>query len=240
MKRSFQADRWDRVFLERQLYPFPMAGIPAGAQDSSPHVLRILRVAAAMERIGVDVLVEESRNVHDPAEARCIAHHAREEASHVQLLEQLLGDSGVSRLSGLLGVAEGYVTRRRPAAEQMLVTLLVEAMGIALYEMLAEQLGPGRVAAVFESIVDDERVHADLTREILLAAVADLSPRTTRRLRRIRTVTVAMFVIVHAFLHRTYFRPLGIGSASKVRGRMLREIERTLRGIPALAVPVSR
>jgi hypothetical protein len=96
------------------------------------------------------------------------------------------------------------------------------------------------VAAVLESIVDDERVHADLLREIVAGAVAEQSPGATRRLRRIRTVVVGVFVMVHALLHRRYLRPLGISSSREVRGRMLGEIERALRGIPELAIPRAR
>jgi rubrerythrin len=240
MGRAFEAERWDRVFVERQQCSLPFTEIPEGSRDRNPEVLRVLGVAVVFERRGVEVLSEKSRCVEDPGEARCLAHHAREEAGHVQMLEQLLGARAGVRLPGLLGMAEGFVTRRRMTIDQMLITLLVEAMGIALYELLAEQLKPGRVAAVLESIVDDERVHADLLREILVAAVAGQSFRVTWRLRRVRTAIVAVFVVVHALCHRRYLRPLGIASASDVRGRMLGEIERVLRGIPELAVPAAR
>jgi hypothetical protein len=156
------------------------------------------------------------------------------------MLTELIGESETARPIGIVSVAERFVTRQRPIVEQTLISLLIEAMGIAIYGMLADSLGPGRVSAVLQSIVDDERIRADLFREILVAAVAEHSPRAVRRLRRIRTAVVAIIVCVHALMHRRYLSPLGIISARQVRGRMLSEIERALRGIPELAVPTVR
>lgn len=234
---SFDAVVWERLFKDRERYASPSTGVSLGESDLPRAVARVLRIATAIEKKGVDVLLEKSRASEDPGEASCIAHHASEEIVHVQMLESLLGRSVPPGLPGVLGLAEAYVTRRRPVVDQMLVTLLVEAMAIALYGELAERLSPGRVATVLESIVDDERVHADLMREILLAAIARGSPGLVRRLRRVRSATVAVLVVAHRLLHRTYLRPVGIGSARDMRSRILREIEWALRGIPQLAVP---
>lgn len=234
---SFDAVAWERLFRERGRYPSPDAGAAQGEAELPRAVTRVLRVAAAIEKKGVDVLLEKSRAAEDPGEAACIVHHASEEVAHVRMLESLLGRPVPPGLPGVLGLAEAYVTRRRPVVDQMLVTLIVEAMAIALYGQLAEQLAPARVAIVLESIVDDERVHADLMREILLAAIARGSPGLIRRLRRVRSATVAVLVVAHGLLHRTYLRPVGIESARDMRSRVLREIEWALRGIPQLAVP---
>lgn len=234
---SFDLQRWKRVFQKRREQSSPIEAIPQGGEDRRPAVRRVLRVAAYFERRGLEVLrcKAEQERERDPEAARCLEQHALEEEGHSQLLQQLLDGEPVRPPRGPIAWAERLATRERRVDEQVLVTLIIEAVGIALYETLAEGLAPGRVAEAFRTIVDDERVHVDFMRDFLMSAMRDLTPRQQRRLRRLRTLILTVVLMTHALAHRAFLRPVLDRPASAVRARIVAEVERCLAGLPGLA-----
>jgi rubrerythrin len=234
---SFDLRRWKRVFEERREQSSPLEATPHGREDRLPSVRRILRVAAYFERRGLEVLRSkaEQERQRDPEAARCLEQHALEEEGHSRMLQQLLDGESVRPPSGPVAWAERLATRERRVEEQVLVTLIVEAVGIALYETLAEGLAPGRVAEAFRMIADDERVHVDFMREFLIGAMRGATARQQRRLRRLRTLILAVVLLTHAVAHRTFLRPVLDLPASAVRARIIAEVERCLYGLPGLS-----
>jgi rubrerythrin len=234
---AFDLRRWQRVFDERRDQNVPIHSIALGARDRMPAVRRILRVAGYFEFRALEVLKlkAEQERQRDPGAALCIERHALEEEGHSRMIQQLLDDETVRSPKGPLAWAERLVTKERSVEEQVVVTLVVEAVGIALYETLAEGSAPGRVSEAFRMIADDERVHVDFMREFLSEMIHTLTRAQCRRLRRLRTIILGVALLTHAVSHRTFLRPVVKLPASAVRSRIIDEVERCLSGIPNVA-----
>lgn len=228
---------WLHVFETRAEHHLHLESVAPGARDRSPEVVRFLRIAAYGEQRGLPVLMQRSREARDPEVARCLAHHAREEANHARLLRAALHGERPFLPAGPIAATEHFLTRRHSLVGQILVTLVLEAFAVVLYDMVWRALHPGRAAEAIRSIVDDELGHRDFLAELLVKMMRRLSAREIRRLRRLRNRTILIFVVAHALAHRKYVRPLVGHPASTVRRAFLSQIERSLSVIPDLALP---
>jgi rubrerythrin len=221
---SLDSHHWLRLFEGRAGQTLRLEGIPPGVRDRTPEVVTFLRVAAYCEQRGLPTLMQKSREARDPEAARCLAHHAREEANHARLLRAALQGEHPFVPPGSL---EG----------QILVTLVIEGFAVAMYDMISKALQPGRAAEALRTIVDDELGHRDFLAELLAKIMRTLPAREVRRLRRLRTRTILFLVVAHALGHRKYMRPLVGLPAAAVRRVFLAQIERSLSAIPDLAIP---
>jgi rubrerythrin len=233
---SLDSRRWLRVFEGRAGQTLRLGGIPPGPRDRSPEVVAFLRIAAYCEQRGLPTLMQKSREARDPEAARCLAHHAREEANHARLLRAALEGERPFVPPGPIASTERFITKRRSLEGQILVTLVIEGFAVAMYDMIARALEPGRAAEALRSIVDDELGHRDFLAELLVKVVRQLPMREVRRLRRLRDRTILFLVVAHALGHRKYMRPLVGLSAATVRRTFLAQIERSLSVVPELAI----
>jgi rubrerythrin len=234
---SLDSRGWLHVFESRAGQTLHLEGIPPGVRDRSPEVVAFLRIAAYCEARGLPTLMQKSREARDPEAARCLAHHAREEANHARLLRAALHGERPFVPPGPIASTERFITKRRSLEGQILVTLVIEGFAVALYDMISRALEPGRAAEALRSIVDDELGHRDFLAELLVKLIRRLPPREVRRLRRLRNRTLLFLVVAHTLGHRKYMRPLVGLSAATVRQTFLSQIERSLSIIPELAIP---
>ncbi len=227
-------NRWEQVFDKRRRQPLDVGSIPFGPRDRLPEVSLFIRAAIWCESAGVVALERKAAEAGGAAGDR-IADHAREEKDHVSLLRGLLDSATDWKPVGPIRWGERILAHDRPLPQQLLATLIVESLGIAVYTMAAEGLGAGRVAAALTSIADDERIHLDFTRELLAALVPDLSRVGRVRLSRLRSRFVLAVVVAHTFGHARYLAPVCRLGTARARRRILDEIERSLAGVDLLA-----
>jgi rubrerythrin len=233
---SLDSRAWLHVFESRAGQTLRLEDIPPGARDRSPEVVRFLRIAAYGEQRGVSVLMQRSREARDPEVASCLAHHAREEANHARLLRAALRGERPFLPAGPIAATERFLTRRHSLEGQILLTLVLEAFVVVLYDVVWRALQPGRAAEAIRSIVDEELGHRDFLAELLVEMMRRLPSREVRRLRRLRDRTIRIFVVAHALGHRKYVRPLVGLPASTVRRAFRLQIERSLSVVPQLAL----
>lgn len=234
---SLDSRGWLHLFESRAGQTLRLEGIAPGVRDRSPEVVAFLRIAAYCEQRGLPTLMQKSREARDPEAARCLAHHAREEANHARLLRTALQGERPFVPPGPIASTERFITKRRSLEGQLLVTLVIEGFAVALYDMISQALQPGRAAEALRSIVDDELGHRDFLAELLGKIMRTLPAREVRRLRRLRNRTILFLVVAHGLGHRKYMRPLVGRSAATVRRAFLAQIERSLSVIPELAIP---
>jgi rubrerythrin len=229
-------DHWRRVLgsggSERAL------ALPPGAADASPEVLAFLHQALFCEELGVEALMRRAAEAEGAATAECIRAHAEDEQGHVALLRALLGNDASFRPLLPIRLAAWLMKRDRGIPEHTVVSIVVEATGVAFYDLTAERLGVGRTAEVLRAIADEERVHLEFSRDLLAQLVPGLPAARIRSLRRLRGRLVMALLLGHLADHWRILGPASRVSARTARRRMLAEIERGFSRVPLLAVAV--
>ena len=205
--------RWRRFFEARSARSLPRLEDGAAYADLPRSLARSLAIFQLGES-GGGTVVEQAKNSGIAAADRdfcaALALFVAEEHRHANLLAMCVRMLG-GELIRCNWTARMFVFFRRlfGLRTKIMVLLAAEVVGICYYHLIAARLPQGKMRAMLEEMVDDERAHLQFHCAFLRSQIKSSWHATVFRVAWRWTMLCATIVVL--IDHRAALRDLGIG-----------------------------